>query len=270
MNNFYEQKARKYKYKYLKLKQEIEGGGAIFGTTKILGKRIFVESKAQKEANIERIKQQYLPKLSPEQLDAFRFLSDEREGERADQKLKAKPMDLKFSVGDFKFLNEPTLAELLKSRRETDLDEPTDDEKEYEEQTIKYYETKVRESFKSDAYIEPKPTKASTEETNAFILGLTRDQREGFEILYSKRREQLKKLNNNPNTTHTYEEYSIHDFIKAGCPTKTDLNKQQQELNIIVRRAKQEHEAREYEEYKTAKDTKRRDLEEANSIYRRR
>ena len=39
MNDFYEQKARKYKYKYLKLKQEIEGGGGMFG-----------KSKAQKEA----------------------------------------------------------------------------------------------------------------------------------------------------------------------------------------------------------------------------
>jgi hypothetical protein len=39
MNDFYEQKARKYKYKYLKLKQEIEGGSGIL-----------YKSKAQKKA----------------------------------------------------------------------------------------------------------------------------------------------------------------------------------------------------------------------------
>jgi hypothetical protein len=47
MNDFYEQKARKYKYKYLKLKQEIEGGGG----------RMFGKSKAQKEAAKQAAKQ---------------------------------------------------------------------------------------------------------------------------------------------------------------------------------------------------------------------
>jgi len=50
MNDFYEQKARKYKYKYLKLKQEIEGGCGILYESKKQKETRLIKEENEKEA----------------------------------------------------------------------------------------------------------------------------------------------------------------------------------------------------------------------------
>jgi hypothetical protein len=73
-------------------------------------------------------------------------------------------------------------------------------------------------------------------ENEIFYNGLNNEQKQGYDILYSKRLEQIRKEEKDGKIDKNYisKKYSKQDFIREGCPTPTTLDNQIKGVSRII------------------------------------
>jgi hypothetical protein len=112
MNDFYEQKAKKYKYKYLKLKSEYIGEGGS-GILDLVDPSRVVNREAQKEKE----KEIFVGSLTDDQKAAWDLLNNERDKDiEYSKKYYKYPSTIRYSPSDFIIAGYPTLTSIIEKK----------------------------------------------------------------------------------------------------------------------------------------------------------